>query len=147
MQLLSHVWLSCDPLNCSAPGFPLLHYLPYLLKLMSIELVMLFNHRNICCSILFLPSFFSRIRVFSNELAPRFRKEYWSSEVLELQLQYWEWIFRVDFLQDCLVWSPCCPRDSSRVSSSTRAWKHQFFDAQPSLWSNFHIHAWLLEKP
>ena len=79
MQLLSDVWLSCDPLNCSAPGFPLLHYLPYLLKLMSIELVMLFNHRNICCSILFLPSFFSRIRVFPNELAPRFRwPKYWS---------------------------------------------------------------------
>ena len=25
--------------------------------------------------------------------------------------------------------------------------KHQFFWAQLSLWSNFHIHTWLLEKP
>ena len=25
--------------------------------------------------------------------------------------------------------------------------KHQFFGAQPSLWSNPHIHTWLLEKP
>ena len=25
--------------------------------------------------------------------------------------------------------------------------KHQFFRAQPSLWSNSHIHTWLLEKP
>ena len=25
--------------------------------------------------------------------------------------------------------------------------KHQFFAAQPSLWSNSHIHTWLLEKP
>ena len=24
---------------------------------------------------------------------------------------------------------------------------HQFFGAQPSLWSNSHIHSWLLEKP
>jgi len=24
---------------------------------------------------------------------------------------------------------------------------HQFFSAQPSLWSNSHIHTWLLEKP
>ena len=24
---------------------------------------------------------------------------------------------------------------------------HQFFSVQPSLWSNSHIHAWLLEKP
>ena len=35
----------------------------------------------------------------------------------------------------------------SRVFSSTIVWKHQFFGAQPSLWSNFHIHTWLLEKP
>ena len=26
-------------------------------------------------------------------------------------------------------------------------WKHQFFGAQPSLWSNSYNHAWLLEKP
>ena len=25
--------------------------------------------------------------------------------------------------------------------------KHQFFSTQPSLWSNSHIHTWLLEKP
>ena len=35
----------------------------------------------------------------------------------------------------------------SRVFSSTRVWKHHFFHAQPSLWSNFHIRTWLLEKP
>ena len=35
----------------------------------------------------------------------------------------------------------------SRVFSSTTVWKHQFFGAQPSLWSNPHIHSWLLEKP
>ena len=35
----------------------------------------------------------------------------------------------------------------SWVFSSTTVWKHQFFSAQPSLWSNFHIHTWLLEKP
>ena len=28
----------------------------------------------------------------------------------------------------------------SRVFSSTTVWKHQFFGAQPSLWSNSHIH-------
>ena len=28
----------------------------------------------------------------------------------------------------------------SRVFSSTTIWKHQFFSAQPSLWSNSHIH-------
>ena len=35
----------------------------------------------------------------------------------------------------------------SRVFSNTRVQKHQFFSAQPSLWSSFHIHTWLLEKP
>ena len=35
----------------------------------------------------------------------------------------------------------------SRVFSSTIVWKHQFFGALPSLWSNSHIHTWLLEKP
>ena len=34
----------------------------------------------------------------------------------------------------------------SRVFSSTTVQKHQFFGAQPSLWSNSHIHTWLLEK-
>ena len=32
------------------------------------------------------------------------------AKVLELQLQhqFFQWIFRTDFLQDWLVWSPCC---------------------------------------
>ena len=32
-----------------------------------------------------------------------------------------------------------------RVFSSTTIWKHQFFIAQSSLWSNSHIQTWLLE--
>ena len=35
----------------------------------------------------------------------------------------------------------------SRVFSNSTVQKHQFFSAQPSLWSNSHIHTWLLEKP
>ena len=40
-------------------------------------------------------------------------------KVLELQLphQSFQWIFRVDFLWDWLVWSPCCPRDSQESYS------------------------------
>jgi len=38
-------------------------------------------------------------------------------------------------------------KELSRVFSSTTVRKHQFFGAQPSLWSNSHIHTWLLEKP
>ena len=34
----------------------------------------------------------------------------------------------------------------SRVFSNTTVQKHQFFSAQPTLWSNSHIHTRLLEK-
>ena len=51
---------------------------------------------------------------------------------LELQWQSFQWIFRVDFPYDCLVWSPCNQRNSQRVFSSTTIWKHQSFGVQPS---------------
>ena len=39
------------------------------------------------------------------------------------------------------------PKGLSRVFSSITSWEYQFFCTQPSLWSNSHIHTWLLEKP
>ena len=67
-----------------------------------------------CHPLLLLPSIFPNIRVFFNELALLYQvvKE------LELQLQHqsFQWIFRVDFLWDWLVWGPCCPRDSQECS-------------------------------
>ena len=61
-------------------GFlPLLHYFWRLLKFISIELVMLSNHLNLCHPLLLLPSIFPSIRVFSNELALPIRwPKYWS---------------------------------------------------------------------
>ena len=38
------------------------------------------------------------------------------AKVLELQHQSFQWIFRVDFLYDWLIWYPCCPRDSQESS-------------------------------
>ena len=50
-----------------------------LLKLTSIELVMLYNHLILCCSLLLLPSIFPSIRVFSNEPVLHIRwPKYWS---------------------------------------------------------------------
>ena len=50
-----------------------------LLKLMSIELVMLFNHLILCRPLLLLTSIFPGIRVFSNESALHIRwPKYWS---------------------------------------------------------------------
>ena len=42
------------------------------------------------------------------------------AKVLEFQFQHqsFQWIFRVDFIQDGLVWS-CCPRDSLESSPAT----------------------------
>jgi len=38
-------------------------------------------------------------------------------------------------------------RTDCGTDSSTTVQKHQLFSAQLSLWSSFHIHTWLLEKP
>ena len=54
-----------------------------LLKLMSIESMMPYNHLILCLPILLLPSVFSSIRVFSSKLAL-----HQVAKVLELQLQH-----------------------------------------------------------
>ena len=61
----SHLTL-CDPMDCSMPGFPVLPISCSLLKLMSVKLVMPSNHLILCHPLLFLPSIFPSIRVFSN---------------------------------------------------------------------------------
>ena len=38
---------------------------------------------------------------------------------MELQHQSFQWIVRVDFLWDWLVWFPCCPRDSQESSEAS----------------------------
>src|SRR5574337_245759 len=66
-------------MNCSMPGFPVLHYLPSLLKLMSIESVMPSSQLILCHPLLLLPSIFPSIRISSNESALRIRwRKYWS---------------------------------------------------------------------
>ena len=57
----------CDPMDCSTPSIPVLHHLPELLKLMSIELVMPSNPLILCHPLLLLPLIFPNIRVYSNE--------------------------------------------------------------------------------
>ena len=57
-----------DLMACSTPGFPVLHYLLDLLKLLSIESVMPSIH-HLCHLLILLPSIFSSIRVFPSESA------------------------------------------------------------------------------
>ena len=63
-----------------------------LLKLMSIESVMPYNHLILCDPLLFLPSIFPSIRVFSGEFGSGPHSELGSlhqvTKVLELQLQH-----------------------------------------------------------
>ena len=69
----------CDPMNLSTPGLPVRHQLPDFITLMSIELMMPYNHLILCRPLLFLPSIFPSIRVFSNESALHIRwPKYWS---------------------------------------------------------------------
>ena len=66
-------------MNRSTPGLPIYHHSRSLLKLMSIESVMPSNHLILCRSLLFLPSIFPSIGVFSNESALHIRwPKYWS---------------------------------------------------------------------
>ena len=69
----------CDPWT-SAQQSPLFFTVSQsLLRFMSIELVMLFNHLVLCRLLLPLPSVFSSIKVFSNESALHLRwPKYWS---------------------------------------------------------------------
>ena len=65
-----------------APGFLSFTISQSLLKLMSMESVMPFNHLILCHPLLFLPSIFPSIRVFSNVLAlPIGLPKYWSFTV------------------------------------------------------------------
>ena len=73
-------------MNCRMPGFPVLHCLPDLLKLMSIESVMPSNHLILCHPLLLLPSVFPSIWVFSNESILHIR---WP--------KYWSFIFSISF--------------------------------------------------
>ena len=89
----------CDPMDCSMPGFPVLHYL--LLKLMSIESMIPSNHFILCPPPLLLPSIFPSIRVFSNEsvLCIRWLK-YWSFSFSISPFN--EYSGLISFRMDCL---------------------------------------------
>ena len=44
-------------------------------------------------------------------------------------------------------WISLQSKGLSRIFSNTKVRTHQFVRTQPSLWSNSHIHTWLLGKP
>ena len=63
-----------------------------------------------------------------------------STSILPVNIQDW-------FPSGRTGWISLQSKGLSRVFSNTTVQKHQFFCTQLSLWSNSHIHTWLLEKP
>ena len=127
---------------CGMPGFPILHY------------VLEFAQTHVCwvndaiqpshpLSSPPFSSIFPGIRVFSNESTLRIRwSKYWSFSFSVSPSNEYSGLtsFRIDWFHLLAV------QGLIRVFSRTTAWNHQFFSTQPSLWSNSHIHTWLLEK-
>ena len=98
-----------------------------------------------CHPLLLLPSIFPSIRLFSNESVLHIRwPKYWSfrfSISASSSSVYCDWF--------PLGWSGLIflkSKGLSRVFSNATIQKRQLFGAQLSLWSNYHIHMWLLEK-
>ena len=63
-----------------------------------------------------------------------------AASVLPMNMQDW-------FHLGWTGWISLQSKGLSRVFSNTTVQKHQFFSTQLYLWSNSHIHTWLLEKP
>ena len=89
------------------------------------------HHLLFCCPLFFLPSSFPSTSVFSNELALWMR---WPNigalaSVLPMNIQGW---FPLGLTGLISLQS----KGFSRVFSRPTIWNHQFFSAQPSLWSH-----------
>ena len=114
-----------------------------LLRLASIESVMLSSHLILCRPLLLLPPIPLSIKVF-----PMSKLFTWGGQrtgvsalasFLPKKAQGWssEWT----------GWISLQSKGPSRVFSNTTVQKHQFFSAQLSSQSNSHIHTWPQEKP
>ena len=139
VQSLGSVQLFATPWTAACQASLTIINSQSLLKLMSIESVMPYNHLILCCPLLLLPSIFPSIRIFSNESLLCIRWwNYWSfsfirteySSVLPMNIQDW---FPLG-LTGCISLQP---KGLSRVFN-TIVQKHQFIGAQLSLWSNSH---------
>ena len=115
-----------------------------LLKLMSIESVMPYNHLIFCCPLLLHLRSFPALGSF--QMSQFFASGGQSigvsasASVLPMNIQD---LFPLG-LAGCISLQS---KTLSRVFSNTTVQKHQFFGAQPSSQSNSHIHTWPQEKP
>ena len=134
----------CNPMDCSTPGFPVLHHLP--------ELAQIYVHWvddiNPIISFSVIP-FSSCLQSFpasgSFPMSQFFASGGQSIEasatalILAMNIQGWFHLGLTGLISSQ-------SRGLSRVFSKTTVKNHQFFGAQPFLWSNSHIHTWLLKN-
>ena len=141
VKSLSCVWLFATPWTtaCQPPLSSAISW--SFLTFMSIELVMPSNHLILCHSLLPLPSIFPSIRVFSSESVLHIRwPKYWSFSISPSNEYSGLTSFRIDWFDLLTVWS------TLKGLLQHYNLKAPFFGAQPSLWSNSHVCAWLLGK-
>ena len=105
----------CNPMDCSTPGFFSLHHLPKLAQthVHWVSDAIQPSHPLSSPSPAFNLSQHQGLFQWVNS-------SYQVAKVLEFQLQHqsFQWIFRVYFLLDWLIWSPYSPRDSQKSSST-----------------------------
>ena len=137
VQLLSHLQLFVTPWTAALQASLSITNLRSLLKPLSIEAVMPSNHLNLRHPLLLPPSIFPSTRVLSNEsvlcITVQSIGVSASASVLPMNIQD---LFPLEWTD----WISLQSKGLSRVFSNTTVQKHQFFSAQPSLWSNSHIH-------
>ena len=144
VQLLSCVRLLATPWTATCQASLSITNSWSLLKLMSIPSVMPSNHLILCRPLLLPPSIFPSIRVFSNESVLRIRwPKYWSFSFSISPSNEHSGLtsFRVDWLDLLAVQGILKSLLQHHSSKASILWP------QLSLWSNSHIHPWLLEKP
>ena len=147
LLLFSHSVVSdfCDPMDCSMPGFPVLHYLLEFAQTHvhwedgAIQASHPLSH---CCSL--CPHSFPAPGSFpvSQLFTPGGQSIGAAVPVSVLLMNIQDW-FPLGLT--CLI--SLQSKGFSRVFSNTMVQKHQLFDAQSSLWSNSHIHTWPLGRP
>ena len=144
VQSLSHVQLFATPWTAAHQASLSITNFWSSLKLMSIESVMPSSHLIPCHPLLLLPPIPPSIKVFSNEstLCMRWPKDWSFSFSISPSKNTQDWS-----LLEWTGWNSLQSKGLSRVFSNTTVQKHQFFSAQLSSQSNFHIHTWPQEKP
>ena len=146
VQSLSHVQLFATPWTAARQAFLSITNSWSLLKLMSIESVSPSNHLILCCPLLFPPSIFSSIRVFSKgSVLPIRWPKYWNFGFsMSPSNEYSRLIsFRMDWLDLLAVQGTLKSLLQHHSSKASILWCSAFFIVQPTsihdYWKNHSL--------